>query len=791
MNYHLIGMGGIGMSALARILLQKGSSVQGSDVVESALLSDLQKEGALLEKGQSGSILKEGDTVVYSSGIREDNEELLRAKELGLQILHRSELLDLLMQNHKSLLVTGTHGKTTTTALLIAVLNQASLDPSFVLGGLLAESRINGRLGKGNYFVAEADESDGSFLKSNAFGAIITNMGIDHLEHWKKPERLFCAFREFFEKVEEPNHLFWCADDPKLTSVAKKGRSYGFSPLADWKIESLIDREDGISFDLVYREKRYPSIQLNLLGRHNACNAAAVFALSHSLGVDEESIRKAFSCFEGISRRMERVGSAQNIEIYDDYAHHPTEIQVTLQAFRSKIRERRLIAIVQPHRYSRVRDLLHQFAGSFEEADLIWMTEIYAAGEEPIFGVGTGALYKRLVERYGDRVCCFARDGLEKEVAKQLRPGDAVLLLGAGDITQIGRKLLKQVQEIQPKYTIGVLSGGTSAESEVSLMSGETVLQSLDRNLYEIKSFYIGKDGTWSKKKHSKPSFEKKEKISGELLQELYQCDVCIPMFHGPEGEDGMIQGFLDTLSIPYVGCDYRSSALCMQKSWAKQIALMHAIPTAPFLECSFDSWKKERETFYESVESLLSFPVWIKPVHLGSSIGISRAETKQELIFALESAFQQDSCCIVEKEIVGREIEFAVFGNEVLQVGSPGEIVTQGVFYDFERKYGEKAIQGTPRAVLSNLEKTIGSDLALRVYRAFSCTGRSRVDFFLDEEGCFWFNEINPIPGCTPNSLYFPMFEMKGMSREQICNEWISLALHRSRRERALRGKK
>jgi len=799
MSYHFIGMGGIGMSALARVLLQQGKQVQGSDIRASALLEELQSEGAKVEIGHSGAMLQEGDLVIYSSDIQPDNAEMKKARSLQLPILHRSDLLHWLMGSQKPLLVTGTHGKTTTTALLASVLLEAGWDPSFVIGGLLRSTNTNGRAGKGDYFVAEADESDGSFLKTESFGAIVTNLEREHLNYWKTLDCLRAAFQEFFAKVQRKDCLFWCCDDPELAALSPPGVSYGFSERAEWRLSGFVAREQGVSFDLTWKNNHFSAIDLSLFGKHNAQNGAAVFALALTLGISEEAVRRAFSCFRGTARRLEFVGSAQNIEVYDDYGHHPTEIEATLSALRGHIRERRLIVLFQPHRYSRVKDLFDAFLSCFTQADELILTDIYAAGEAPQDGVSAAALYMRLREKLGVRVRFFPRQHLENGSAALLRPGDSVITLGAGDITLAGKNLLEKIRELQPKLTIGVLFGGTSAEHDVALLSARNVLRSLDRSLYSVKAFGVKRDGTWIGGEEALQQLLEPaslpvtngRKISPEILQELSICDVCIPVFHGPQGEDGMMQGLLEALGLPYVGCGYRASALAMQKSWTKQIALMHGVPTAPFFEWTLAAWRERPEALLARIVNELPFPVWIKPVHLGSSIGVSRAATEEEALSAAALAFSYDERIIVEKEVIGRQIEFAMLGNETIRIGEPGEILNEGRFYDYKGKYGSSAMPTEAPANLTPLEKETGLDLARRVYQACGCSGMARIDFFLDNEGIYWLNEVNPFPGLTDTSLYPKMWAAAGIDWPQLCNEWIVLSLHRHRRQAAFQGLK
>lgn len=775
MNYHFIGLGGIGMSALARILMQKGIKVQGSDVKTSALLQELEQEGAKVQIGHLAEAIIPDTTVVYSTDIKEDNVEFKQAKEKQLPLLHRSDLLNELMKGKKNLLVTGTHGKTTTTALLAAVLLEANLDPSFVIGGLLKSLNTNGRAGRGEYFVAEADESDGSFLKTPADFAIITNLSNDHLDYWGSPRTLDLAFQQF---IAQTKNLIWCCDDERLCNLKTKGISYGFSSKADFQITQFRQSSQGIVFNL----NNHLNIRLNLFGRHNALNGAAVFALALQMGIGEEPIRRAFEKFSGTARRLEFKGEKHKVAVYDDYGHHPREISATLKALRESIYERRLVVVFQPHRYTRVRDLFDEFTTCFSDADVVIMTDIYSAGEAPIPGITSAALYTKIREKIGSKLHFFPRTHLESGVAQLLKPLDVVLTTGAGDVTKTGEPILNLYAERAPKLTVGVLFGGTSAEHPVSVMSARTVLNGLNASTYNVKTFGVTKEGEWVlgfdlDQKRGGP------KLSTEILQELLQCDVCIPVFHGPQGEDGMIGGLLDTLCIPYVGCDYRSGSVCMQKAWAKYVAMHHNVPSTPFFEMDKQTYRNNPSLILQKIEERFPYPVWIKPVHLGSSIGITRAKTSDEVAKGVELAFQYDETIIIEKEVDGRQIEFSVLGNDYIRIAEPGEYINHGEFIGYDQKYGATAIEMQVPAPISEIEKQIGFELATKVYRACGCKGLSRVDFFLDREGHFWFNEINPFPGLTDTSAYPKMWETTGMSVEKMVDEMLALAFHRSRK--------
>lgn len=440
-TYHFIGIGGIGMSALARIALQRGDCVQGTDASPSSLITLLKQEGAVIRIGHDPSWLDRGMTVVYSSDIKESHPERRRAQALGLPCLHRSDLLDRFLRMQKPLLVTGTHGKTTTTALLATLLSTAGLDPSFAVGGISRTHGTNGRFGRGAYFVAEADESDGSFLKTPSEASIVTNVEPEHLDYWGSIEALEQAFLAFFEKSR---FALWCADDARLSALRPSGLSYGFSPQADVRIVRYAAEAGAISFDLRLQGQLYEQIHLPLLGRHNALNGAAVFAMAHHLAIPEAVCRTAFRSFCGTQRRLEKKGEVRSMTIYDDYGHHPTEIRVTLQALRQEIGARRLVVLFQPHRYTRVRDCFDLFLDAFQEADLLVMTDIYAAREMPIPGISSERLYQALCQRYPiQNVQYIERSLLEQQVAQQLQPHDVVLTLGAGDITVVAETLSK------------------------------------------------------------------------------------------------------------------------------------------------------------------------------------------------------------------------------------------------------------------------------------------------------------------------------------------------------------
>lgn len=749
--YHFIGVGGIGMSALARLLLQKGQNVQGTDQQDTPLISELQKEGVQIQIGHNEAHLGQATTVVYSSAIDENNPEILRAKLNQLNIIHRSDLLSKLMTEQKSLLVTGTHGKTSTSALLAWTLDTAGLCPSFSVGGVLKNYHTNARSGSGQYFVAEGDESDGSFLKHPIQGAIITNLEPEHLDFWGTKEALFEAFQTFTSSVDE-NPLVWCYDDPNLRKMDLNGISYGFDKNATFCVENIRQLPTGIIFDIRSSHQLYRDIFLSTLGFFNALNACSVFALALQIGVEEEDIRKAFKSFKGVVRRLDQKAHLKKTDFYDDYAHHPTEVQSTLRALRSHVQQRRIVAIFQPHRYSRTLAFFEQFLTSFSDADLVFITDVYSAGEAEI----DRNLAQELVGKLNHPACRYiAHDQLEKVAKEILRPHDVVITMGAGNISTIGNHLTDVYQKQGKKWKVGLAYGGSSPEHSIACVSAKYIRESLDPECYEIQDIYI----------HEKETMQKK------ILEKFFSCDICMPIFHGPQGEDGMIQGFLEFAQIPYTGSDYAACSLTMNKDWTKAIASQYGIQTAQFVVL------QKEDAYLEKVREL-RYPLWVKAVHLGSSIGVYRVKDEKELSDKIEQAFLQDNRLIVEEEVIGRQIEFGLIGNSDPLVLPSAEILNHGSFHDYESKYGEKATAcDVPANIDINLLKR-GEEIACQLYKACGLSGFARIDLFLDNNDRYWFNEINPIPGMTPTSPFPIMWEKSDHCSVTLADQLVIYAI-------------
>lgn len=768
-SYHFIGIGGIGMSALARILLKRGASVQGSDLASTYVTESLKNAGVQVFSHHNPSHLPSHCITVYGSAIKPDHPEYAAAMEKQFPLLHRSDLLAQLMQGYQTLLVTGTHGKTTTSCLLAHVLQTAGCEPTFALGGVALNFTSNGDHGKGNYFVAEADESDGSFLKYPSLGAIITNIGEEHLDYWKTKNALIEGFRQFAARV--PSLLWWCADDPILSSLKLHGQSYGESAAADLRITRWSQHQFSLDFDVAYKGQNYLHLQLPLLGHHNILNSAAVLGLSLDLGISESLIRQAFASFQGVKRRLEKKGEKKGILFLDDYAHHPTEIKTTLRGLRKAVGEKRLISIFQPHRYTRLSSCWKEFLTAFEETDVLFITDIWSAGETPIQDIEIGKLTKEIQERIPIPVIYGSRSSLSKAITQFLRPHDVVITLGAGDITDLCNELLQE--EFSP-YRVAICQGGKSAEHEVALSSASVITQAMDLSYYIFQQFTITKQGEWA--------VDGIIKTLPEIVAELLTYDLVFPVFHGPFGEDGTIQGFFETLGLPYVGPDFRAAAVAMDKAWTKHIAAAHGVEVARFQEFAIYAWEQEPEALLHHIIKNFSFPFYIKAVHLGSTFGVFRVKNVQEVHRALTEMRKLDYRFLVEEEVQGRELEFGFIGNYDVQVADPAEVIRSEEVHTYENKYSAKGLPSIPKAPLPPHILAKGREIATTVYKAVGCTGLARIDFFLKPEGTWVLNEVNPIPGCTPTSVYPLIWQAEGVPMNALIDRLIIAGLHRHR---------
>jgi UDP-N-acetylmuramate--alanine ligase len=443
---HFVGIGGIGMSGIAEVLLNLGYRVSGSDLKESDVTRRLSKLGARVMSGHRKENLVAADVVVTSTAIAKDNPEVLAARQRKIPVIARAEMLAELMRLKYAVAVAGSHGKTTTTSMIATVLTAAGLDPTAVVGGKVNVLDSNAKLGKSELMVVEADESDGSFLRLHPSISVVTNIDAEHMDHYGTLEALKAAFVKFCNLVPFYGLNVLCLDHPNvqalLPQLEKRFVTYGSAHTADYRLEGVQLSGFCTSFRAFRRGESLGDFSVQMVGAHNALNALSVLAVADEMDISVEVVRSALAEFAGVQRRFTVRGELKGITVVDDYGHHPAEVKATLAGARAAF-GRRLVVAFQPHRYTRTRDLLDEFATSFNDADVLFLTSIYAGGELPIPGVTSKSLVDALAA-YGHRDVTYVekRADLARAIAPKLKEGDIVLTLGAGDITQVGPELL-------------------------------------------------------------------------------------------------------------------------------------------------------------------------------------------------------------------------------------------------------------------------------------------------------------------------------------------------------------
>ena len=454
---HFIGIGGIGMSGIAEILFQSGYHVQGSDLKQSNNTNRLEKLGIKVYIGQKKSNIIDAKIIVVSTAISEKNEEFIAAKKMFLPIVHRSEMLGELMRLKQSIAIAGTHGKTTTTSLIAKMIEENGMDPTIINGGIISSLDSNARLGNGEWMVVEADESDGSFSKLNPTAAIITNIDLEHLDYHKNEDNLENAFYNFVSSIPFYGFVCLCIDNPRTQRLIsklenKKVITYGMSANADIRATNIYYKNNKMNFSLNIKnnkefEENVYKIAFSMIGMHNIQNALATIATGIELKIPLTKIKNTLKNFTGVERRFQKVGNFKNTTIIDDYGHHPVEINSALSAARFLAPESKIIAIFQPHRYSRLKDLFDDFCSCFNKADHVFLLDVYAAGEKSIKKFESINLEKGLAD-YGHKNVLYIQNQnlLAKNLLKLIQPNDLIICLGAGSITKIANSLEEELK---------------------------------------------------------------------------------------------------------------------------------------------------------------------------------------------------------------------------------------------------------------------------------------------------------------------------------------------------------
>ena len=453
---HFIGIGGIGMSGIAEILVQSGYLVQGSDIKASNNTKRLEKLGIEVFIGQRKSNIFNAKIIVVSTAISKNNIELVEAKKIFLPIVHRAEMLGELMRLKQSIAIAGTHGKTTTTSLIAKMIEENGMDPTIINGGIISSLDSNARMGKGDWMVVEADESDGSFTKLNPTAAVITNIDLEHLDFHKNERNLELAFFNFLSSIPFYGFICLCTDHPRVQKLIskledKKVITYGLSANADVRATNIIYNNNKMNFTLSISNRRELEIssyeiEFSMIGIHNIQNALATIATGIELKIPIEKIKNTLKTFTGVQRRFQNVGNFKKTTIIDDYGHHPVEINAALAAARLLAPKSKIISIFQPHRYSRIKDLFNDFCSCFNDADYVFLLDVYPAGEEPLKGFESTDLKNGLL-KYGHKNVSYleSKKALIRETLKIINPNDIIICLGAGSITKIANTLEKEL----------------------------------------------------------------------------------------------------------------------------------------------------------------------------------------------------------------------------------------------------------------------------------------------------------------------------------------------------------
>ena len=453
---HFVGIGGIGMSGIAEVLHNLGYEVTGSDVKESDTIARLRSLGIKVSIGHTPDNIDDAHVVVTSSAVSLGNPEVMAAREKSIPVIPRAEMLSELGRLKYGILIAGAHGKTTTTSLIATILAHAGLDPTVVIGGKLMATGSNARLGRGDFIVAEADESDGSFLTLSPTIAVVTNIDREHMEFFRTMEALKDAFVSFINKVPFYGLSILCAENGHIREILprihRRYITYGLSPQADIHAINLEKEFMSVSFHVIYKGHDMGRFSVPMPGTHSVLNSLASIAVGMELKLDLQNIKEALKGFRGIQRRFEFKGEEKGIRFFDDYGHHPEEIRATLRAAKESLasgggKDGRLVILFQPHRYTRTKDLLHDFGSSFSDADLLYVTDIYPAGEQPLEGVNGEAVLNAIRDK-GHRSAAYisGHDPLIEALMNALRPNDLFFTIGAGDVWKIGEKLLKRMK---------------------------------------------------------------------------------------------------------------------------------------------------------------------------------------------------------------------------------------------------------------------------------------------------------------------------------------------------------
>lgn len=767
-SFHFVGIGGVGMSAIAYILLKKGCQVSGSDLQASEVTARLANGGAKIFLGHAAANLTDVKALVVSSAIHQtENPEVLEAQRRGLPIFHRSDLLAALLNGCDGIAVAGSHGKTTTTSMIAFMLERAGKDPYVLIGGDLEAIGGNAKVGSGSWMVAEADESDGSFLKFLPQIAVVTNIENDHMDHYGSEAAIYRAFVQFVNQVKAGGAAVLGIDSAAVRDLASEVGdhciTYAVDQVADFTARHLVSQGMETSFEVFRHGEVLGTMRINVPGRHNVMNCLGCIAVGMQLGVSFEQIAEIMPGFGGVKRRFQTKGRVNGIWVVDDYGHHPTEILTTLHGAKSAT-DGRVVCVFQPHRFSRTQLLAREFGMAFAPADVVILTDIYAAGEAPIPGISGETIMREIQARPGQSVhYCQSQQSLEECIFPLLKQGDLLITMGAGNIYQTGERIVECLTKFSlevirmKRKKIGVLMGGPSAEREVSLNTGKAIVEALQEKDYNVVGIDLD---------------------PVRFVQQLQEnhIDIVFNALHGLYGEDGKLQGALELLGVPYTGSGVLASAMAMDKSVSKRMFLAAGIPTPRY------QLLKRRdgigETVLNSILDEFEVPFIVKPSTQGSTIGLTIVQEPEELAAALEKAFIYDAEVLAEEFIDGSELTVGILGGIEAEALPIVEIVPYSGIYDYHAKYTKGATEYFVPARIDETTTQLTKEVALAAFKILGCSGVARVDVRLDPSNHPYVLEINTIPGMTATSLVPKAAAAVGMSFPELCERILLMTL-------------
>ena len=725
--FFMVGIGGAGMSALAVLLQRRGHQVRGTDAVESPTTKALERAGVPVQIGHTAENIGPGDQIVVSDAVPlEQSPEVGRARELGCPVFRRSQLLGWLLRDRRTIAVAGTHGKTTTTGMIGAALAASGADPLVVVGAAIPEWGGPVRYGAGSWAVVEACEAYDSFHDLDPEIVVLTNLEPDHLDYHGDFSSLTDSVRRFLSKTSVACVIVPEGEPTALEVANRTGKPVVVVP---------VDQSLG---------------ELRLPGRHNRINASIASAAVRAAGFDAEAAGSAVAGFGGAERRLQVVHEG-SVAVWDDYAHHPTEVAASIQALRERYARRRLVVVFQPHLYSRTAQFLEKFAEALNRADSVVLTDIYPAREEPMPGMSSARIAEALTVPH---LYVPQRHLLPRIVASTVKEGDVVVGMGAGNISEFAPALageLERVRRIRRALAgesvalkVAVVYGGDSTEREVSILSGRAVFDALKRLGHEAVLIDVSE-----------------RLLSGQSLSDLAGAarpDVAFLASHGTHSEDGALQGLMELLDIPYTGSGVLASAIGMDKQMTKELLATHRLPVP-------------RGQLVMNPDEPIEFepPCIVKPNSQGSTVGVSFLKTTEGLRDAVARATIFGGGALVEEWVEGMEISVPVLGDRALP---PVEIAPTSGQYDFASKYTPGATEEIVPARLSPRMTELVQNQALAAHRAIGCAGATRTDMIVRGDEAVIL-EINTLPGMTPTSLLPNSARSVGLGFDDLV-QWI-----------------